>query len=823
MESDSKPLSGSFPHPFQITPCGASPRTTSRGVGLGGLAIGRIIFPSSFLLLVAFFFNSNLWAIENVTLVSNPDYEMGDEAGGALANTFIIRVGSFAGLSDEGIGNLLTGDLATVRSNLNSYFATGQTASTNKLWGSTTYNTVFNAGLASLNRASTTNFAGFPVFVLVFNSTSITNATQAGIYCFLNSFDGQRLAFPEVDSGAGADLEFFSTNVFSGMRPFLGSLGGDKVYRLVTLGNGFGITSTNAYAALVDSEVSYRITANHGATNFSATGLPAGLSVDAASGDISGSVSSAGVYSNITLQAAGLAGTRTSSLTLTVSAPLPGTPQITSSTNAQTATAGVAYSFLVTANNTPTGYQAAGLPLGLSLDSASGLISGTPSLPGTYSVVIGGSNAVGPGRNSKFTLSVVAPSLVYSNTAFQLGVSSNSPAPVPTAGYTPSSYRKPAGGNWDQVPGLDLDMADGRILGTPTRAFAPVTLTVESLDALGVVGSGLITVSSATAKPLLSSTNRVEGLTFSPIAYNLTATVTNTTVAPGLFKLLRTSNSTTTNWVTATNTTVLPGVTLNESTGALSGSPSQGGTFLAEFAADNSTAKSSEGYPGEVFGGGLGTPLQTTFVIDVTPPSLPNLSDASVYLTMTNGIGEVRDYASMPVGMTRNFDVANSLATFTTFSNVPAWLRMTTNTSASGSFATLSGKATQAGTFTVLKLAQNTNVAGVTQATNRELVITVIGSLPTAASIGFQAPPPGQVGSSYTGYITTAENLRDPAHPSAFNATGLPPGISFASAADRQLGKLTGTPTTAGTYTVKFYIANARGYTTQTSTMTILP
>ena len=34
---------------------------------------------------------------------------------------------------------------------------------------------------------------------------------------------------------------------------------------------------------------------------------------------------------------------------------------------------------------------------------------------------------------------------------------------------------------------------------------------------------------------------------------------------------------------------------------------------------------------------------------------------------------------------------------------------------------------------------------------------------------------------------------------------------------------LTGTPTTAGTYTVKFYIANARGYTTQTTTMTILP
>ncbi|NBQ65898.1 MAG: hypothetical protein EBT95_10330, partial [Verrucomicrobia bacterium] len=168
-----------------------------------------------------------------------------------------------------------------------------------------------------------------------------------GIFCYLNDFDGERLPFPAVSSDGVADLEFFSTNFPSGMRPFFGSLGSDKLYRLVPLGQGFGITSTNAIAALVDSEVIYQITANHGATNFSASGLPAGLSVEAASGAFSGSVATAGVYSNIILQAAGLAGTRTSSLTLTITAPLPGTPQITSSTNAQTATAGVAYSFLV--------------------------------------------------------------------------------------------------------------------------------------------------------------------------------------------------------------------------------------------------------------------------------------------------------------------------------------------------------------------------------------------------------------------------------------------------------------------------------------------
>jgi hypothetical protein len=150
-------------------------------------------------------------------------------------------------------------------------------------------------------------------------------------------------------------------------------------------------------------------------------------------------------------------------------------------------------------------------------------------------------------------------------------------------------------------------------------------------------------------------------------------------------------------------------------------------------------------------------------------------------------------------------------------------MRVRTNTTSAGSFATISGRATQAGSYTIVKLAQNINVAGVLQSTSRELVLTVVGTLPTAASAGFQAPPPGQVGQNYTGYVTAEGAARSPGDPNAFNAVGLPAGLSLASAADRQLGKISGVPTRAGRYLVKFYIANVRGYTTQTVTMTILP
>jgi hypothetical protein len=109
----------------------------------------------------------NALAIERVDVAGGGDYSVADQAGGPLASNSIIRVGSFAGLTDTQIGNLLTGNLATVRTNLNAYFATGQAAATNKLWGSTTVNTVFITSLATLSRASTANFEGFPVFVLV--------------------------------------------------------------------------------------------------------------------------------------------------------------------------------------------------------------------------------------------------------------------------------------------------------------------------------------------------------------------------------------------------------------------------------------------------------------------------------------------------------------------------------------------------------------------------------------------------------------------------------------------------------------------------------
>lgn len=57
----------------------------------------------------------------------------------------------------------------------------------------------------------------------------------------------------------------------------------------------------------------------------------------------------------------------------------------------------LSFSYQIIATNTPTSYGATGLPSGLSLDTATGIISGDVSVLGTYTVPVTGTNACGTG------------------------------------------------------------------------------------------------------------------------------------------------------------------------------------------------------------------------------------------------------------------------------------------------------------------------------------------------------------------------------------------------------------------------------------------
>jgi parallel beta-helix repeat protein len=88
----------------------------------------------------------------------------------------------------------------------------------------------------------------------------------------------------------------------------------------------------------------------------------------------------------------------------------PQPPVITSSLSAS-GLVSTPFSYQITATNTPTSYGATGLPAGLSVNTGTGLISGTPTLAGSSSVTISATNATGTGT-AVLTLTITTNVLV---------------------------------------------------------------------------------------------------------------------------------------------------------------------------------------------------------------------------------------------------------------------------------------------------------------------------------------------------------------------------------------------------------------------------
>ena len=159
----------------------------------------------------------------------------------------------------------------------------------------------------------------------------------------------------------------------------------------------------------------------------------------------------------------------------------------------QTTPTGGAVNFQVQALDTATGslsYSASGLPSGLSISSSSGVISGTASTAGTYSVTVTGKDSSGPTGSATFswvvgsstgnTVTVTNPGSQSGTvgTAASLQVSASDSASGQTLSYSASGL--PAG--------LSISSSTGLISGTPTTANT-YSVTVTARDTTGATGS----------------------------------------------------------------------------------------------------------------------------------------------------------------------------------------------------------------------------------------------------------------------------------------------------------------------------------------------
>ncbi|HEX4086603.1 MAG TPA: putative Ig domain-containing protein [Chthoniobacteraceae bacterium] len=160
-------------------------------------------------------------------------------------------------------------------------------------------------------------------------------------------------------------------------------------------------TSASNASCTADYPFTFTITARNYPASYSAIGLPPGLNFNTQTGRISGAPTETGQY-YVSIGATNLAGTTYGTLKINI-APPPHT-SITSPPSAA-GTLGVPFKYRITATYFPTGFNATGLPPGLTVNTSNGVINGTPAEMGKFPVQISATNLAGS-RNATLALTI---------------------------------------------------------------------------------------------------------------------------------------------------------------------------------------------------------------------------------------------------------------------------------------------------------------------------------------------------------------------------------------------------------------------------------
>ncbi|CAM8652269.1 GAG_Lyase domain containing protein [Candidatus Methylacidiphilaceae bacterium] len=447
--------------------------------------------------------------------------------------------------------------------------------------------------------------------------------------------------------------------------------------------------------------------------------------------------------------------------------PAPAAPIITSPTTAS-GQAGFAFAYSTMSSELAESYLCDGtLPTGLSFNTSSGIISGSPNQSGTFPVTIYASNSAGTG-SLDITLNISpAPPNIFSGSDPSLNTE-----PSWSLGSAPTSSTK--GGSYTDLvfssSATNLTTTSGNINGKSYNVTNGSSYTFSSVRTNAADGTIYKIGATGVTEPA-PFTNTITGVTnqLAYLANNSRITFTRVSPSNNVASVLQFRNSGTLQIETGSTLDIQTDINQTATNSAFGWTKMGGGTL--KLSGSNSYTGASIVQEGTLVLAGQGSSAVTV------------KTNAILEIALTN-----------PGTATFSNTAAVSL-------EAGSKVRVT-GTPADGAIYTL----VSASSMTSLATLES-SVSGYQLAVlNNSLQLQPVGA-PAFSSSSFTAT--GAANGSFTYQISASGN------PTSYGATGLPAGLVLNAAT----GEITGTPTVGGTYSVTVSATNAGG--TRSATLTL--